>query len=188
MIIDSALQLLLSLLFGLLLLLASLHKMSRPLHFRGILASYKIVPQSLLTPAARIVPLIELSLGLAWLSGVNPMIVAIGTAGLLLLYAAAMALNIARGNTDIDCGCSFGSGKDKAGQQLSSGLVARNLTLALLSLLALLPVNGRVLGLLDYGLLALACCAIALSYAALNQLLANRQFVRGHWQGGAHRG
>lgn len=188
MIIDTALQLLVSLLFGLLLLLASLHKISRPLQFRGILAAYRLLPPALLGLAAKLIPLLELSLGLAWLSGIKHGIVAVGTAGLLALYAAAMAINISRGNTNIDCGCSFSSSKDKSGQTLSSGLVSRNLLLALLSLSALLPGNGRDLGILDYGLLVLACCAFALAYAAFNQLVANRQILRGRWQGGANHG
>jgi hypothetical protein len=187
-IIDTAMQLLLSLLFGLLLLLASLHKISRPLQFRGILAAYRLLPPALLGLAAKIIPLVELSLGLAWLSGLEHGIVAAGTASLLALYAVAMAINISRGNTNIDCGCSFSSGKDKSGQRLSSGLVSRNLLLALLSLTALLPGNGRELGVLDYGLLALACCALTLTYAAYNQLIANRQIIRGHWQGGTNHG
>lgn len=188
MIIDSAMHLLVSLLFGLLLLLASLHKISRPMQFRGILAAYRLLPERLLGLAAKIIPLIELSLGLAWVSGIGHNIVVVGTSGLLALYAAAMAINIARGNTRIDCGCSFSSGKDKSGQQLSSGLVYRNLLLAILSLTALLPGNGRELGLLDFGLLALACCAFTLVYAACNQLLANRQFMRGHWHRSAGHG
>ena len=94
-------RLLVSLLFGLLLLLASLHKISRPMQFRGILAAYRLLPERLLGLAAKIIPLIELSLGLAWLSGIEHNIVVVGTSGLLALYAAAMAINIALGNISI---------------------------------------------------------------------------------------
>ena len=45
---------------------------------------------------------------------------------LLLLFAAAMAVNLRRGRADIDCGCALGLLKER----ISWPLVARNLVLA----------------------------------------------------------
>lgn len=189
MVIDSALQLLVSLLFSFLLLAASLYKFSDRLRFRGILAAYRLVPAALLTISSIVVPVLELALGLAWLSGVEIALVAIATASLLGLYALAIAINILRGNIHIDCGCSFASsGKDDSYQQLSYFLVLRNLILVALALTALAPANTRDLGFLDYGLLVLACAACVLVYGAFNQLLANGAIIRSTNHGGALRG
>lgn len=49
-----------------------------------------------------------------------------GAVALLLLFAAAMAINLARGRADIDCGC----GQSFLKQTLSWSLVARNAALA----------------------------------------------------------
>ncbi len=187
--IDSALQLLISLLFSFLLLAASLHKFSDRLRFRGILAAYRIMPVALIAVASSAIPLLELILGLSWLSGTEISLVVIATACLLSIYGMAIAINIVRGNVHIDCGCSFASdGKDDSYQQLSWWLVFRNFILVVLALTALTPVNSRELGMLDYSLLGLACVAIVLVYGAFNQLLANRAIIVGSNHGGSLHG
>lgn len=189
MVIDAALQLLISLLFSFLLLAASLHKFSDRLRFRGILTAYRIMPVTFVAAASLAVPLIELALGLAWLSGIEISLAAIATACLLFVYGTVIAINIMRGNVHIDCGCSFASvGKDDSYQQLSYSLVFRNFLLVILALTALAPVNSRDLGMLDYSLLGLACVAIVLVYGAFNQLLANRAIISSSSYGGSLRG
>jgi hypothetical protein len=48
---------------------------------------------------------------------------------LLAVFAVAMAVNLVRGRTQIDCGCSLGYG---GGPSLGWGLIARNLAIAAL--------------------------------------------------------
>src|SRR5262245_38678383 len=50
---------------------------------------------------------------------------AIVLAGMLLIYAAAMAINLWRGNLLLDCGCTWGTARQPVGHEL----VARNLVL-----------------------------------------------------------
>ena len=69
---------------------------------------------------------------------------------LLLLYAAAMSLALAAGRTQIECGCGG------EGQLVSLGLVARNIALALIALLAAQPPSARAPGWLDMALAVLA--------------------------------
>ena len=176
--IDTAPQLLASLLFSLLLLMAALHKFSKPLQFRGILAAYRLLPAALIPIAAFMIPLLELSLALSWLLPGTLPLAAIGTALLLGAYGSAMAINIWRGNTAIDCGCNLAGSKDESRHYLSLGLVLRNGLLAAIAALAVVPANGRALGVLDYVSVALACLVIALLYAAANQLIANRHWIK----------
>ena len=177
--LDAAIHDLISVFFTLLLLWTSVHKFSDRSQFVGILASYQLLPRSLLALFAPAIPLLELGLGLAWITGLQSEIVALTTATLLALYSSAIGINIVRGNTEIDCGCGLSSSKHKAAgyQKLSAGLLVRNGILILLSLCALLPGNNRILGLVDYASLAFACAVMFLIYAAFNQLLANKQLI-----------
>ena len=177
--LDAAIHSLISVFFALLLLWASVHKFSDRSQFIGILASYRLLPSSLIILFALGIPLLELGLGLAWITDFQPEVVALTTAALLAVYSGAMGINILRGNTEIDCGCGLSSSKHKTAgyQKLSAGLLVRNSILVLLSLCALLPSNHRVLGMVDYASLALACVVLFLIYAALNQLLANKQLI-----------
>lgn len=179
MILDTAIMLLIRVLLALLLLGASLHKFSDRNQFSGILAAYQLVPAALLPLLVIAVPLLELTLGLAWLTGIQLGSAAIATTLLLSTYTLAIAINLLRGNVDIDCGCGFGSSSQAATgyQRLSAGLLLRNSLLIALTLLPLLPSNERLLGMLDYSYVGLACCGLLLLYGAFNQLLANSQII-----------
>lgn len=88
---------------------------------------------------------------------------------LLALVSVAVVINLVRGRTEISCGC----GGSSADQELSWALVLRNVVLAGVLVIPLLPTSGRTLGFADYGTV---CFAVVMGfglYAALNQLLAN---------------
>lgn len=85
----------------------------------------------------------------------------------LLGYAAAMEINIRRGNTLLDCGCSWGSAR----QPVSHALVVRNLLLAVGALAMALPQAARELGFFDLASIGVATLALACLYTAANQLL-----------------
>ena len=177
MLLDSAIQFLISALFTVMLLGASLHKFSDRLRFQGILAAYKLLPAASVAAVATAIPLVELVLGVAWMTGLQTGAVASATALLLLAYTTAIAINISRGNTAIDCGCGLRASKDSSFHRLSFGLVARNILLIALALLALLPANERALGTLDYLSIGMAGFGLVLLYGAYNQLLANKQLI-----------
>ncbi len=179
MIIDAAIHSLISMIFMLLLLWASIHKFSDRLQFHGILAAYRLLPAALLPLFTVTIPIIELGLGLAWLTGMQGTVVALATAALLSAYTFAMGINIVRGNTEIDCGCGLSSAKHKTAgyQRLSTGLLVRNVILICAAFAALIPSNERLLGLVDYFSVGLACLGLVLMYAAFNQLLANKQII-----------
>jgi hypothetical protein len=72
----------------------------------------------------------------------------------------------------ISCGCGFGaaSGGD---QPLSWWLVARNLLLGTVAVVASLPATNRDLGPYDWLTLALALMACGLLYSGASQLMRN---------------
>ena len=162
---------------GLMLLMSAFHKFSDHARFRVTLLEYQLLPERLVTPFSRIVPIVELLLGTSWLLGsYQPSLTAVATAGLLGLYAIAITVNLQRGRVHFDCGCGFG-GKSDNEQYLSGGLVFRNLVLMALALATLLPAGTRELGFGDYATLAAALLACALMFGAANQLLANRAAI-----------
>jgi len=162
---------------GFLLLLASMHKFSHLSVFEAVLTDYQLVPGSLVPTVARLVPGLELALGFAWLVSYQRTIVAIASAGLLVVYAAAIAINLRRGRVHIGCGCGFG-GSTEDEQPLSSGLVIRNLVLVIAALSAIIPANERALGVVDYLTLVTALLTLILIFVASNQLIRNGVAIR----------
>ncbi len=178
--LDPLILKLVSIGFGLLLLLAAVHKLTALPQFRATLTAYEIMPRALIAPASVLVPGIEALLGAAWLLSIQPVAIALASAVLLGSYTSAIALNLVRGRIHIDCGCSMGAsaGRD---QQLSWGLVARNSILMVAALAATVPATERAIGLVDYVTLVAALLAIVLLYGAANQLLNNGAAI-GTWR------
>ncbi len=102
----------------------------------GVVANYRLLPEWLVGPVATVLPLAELAIGLALLAGGQRLAV-LPAMLLLLVFAGAMAINIKRGRSFIDCGC----GRAQLRQPLSLALVLRNLVLALLIAPRLLPAS-----------------------------------------------
>lgn len=129
------------------------------------LSAYRL-PSAWLAPLAWALPLSEAALALALLSPLRPWAAA-GAASLLLVYAAAMAWQIAHGHSP-DCGCG--------GQPLpvSAWLVLRNGLLLLPAALAALPAHSRALQWMDGAVLAAALLLGALLWSAGHQLLRTR--------------
>jgi Methylamine utilisation protein MauE len=150
---------------ALIFLRAALHKTADMARFEGVLANYGLAPDAALRPLSRLIPVLETA-GAAMLV-LAPMAGAWLTGALLVGYAGAMAINLARGRSEIDCGCGG------APEPLGWARVARNLVLALALAPAALGAGGS---------LALAEAAVAWALAligfccwgAAEQLGANR--------------
>ncbi|HEY0267506.1 MAG TPA: MauE/DoxX family redox-associated membrane protein [Rhizomicrobium sp.] len=111
---------------GLVFATAAAGKMRHWRFLEGVIANYRLLPGALVRPVAMALPPVELALGAALLLGVAAREAAMAGALLLLLFAAAMAVNIARGRSHIDCGCH----RSVLRQTLSRALVGRNIALA----------------------------------------------------------
>lgn len=111
---------------GLLFLTAGMAKLRARRVFPGVVANYRLLPDALVGPVAMALPLAEVLIGASLLGGVAA--AALPASMLLLVFAAAMAVNIRRGRAHIDCGC----GRSELRQPLSRALVVRNIVLAAL--------------------------------------------------------
>jgi uncharacterized membrane protein YphA (DoxX/SURF4 family) len=128
MTVDPAIALAGRLLGALVFATAATGKIRHRRELEGVVANYRLLPARLAAPAAWMILALE---GLAALSLVSGLRLAAGAAlavALLCGFALAMAINLARGRREIDCGC-FQTGLR---QRLSAALVARNLILAIL--------------------------------------------------------
>ncbi|HUD91945.1 MauE/DoxX family redox-associated membrane protein [Sphingobium sp.] len=120
---------------GLLFLAAGIAQWRHRALLPGVIANYRLLPAALIGPASGALPLAEVATGAALLIGLHPLSV-LAAMTLLLLFAGAMAINILRGRGHIDCGCGHGALRHPIGWPL----VARNIALAALLSLRLLPV------------------------------------------------
>jgi hypothetical protein len=167
-VIDPLASLVLRTLLCGLLASAALGKLRDPRGFSAAVAGYRLLPPALAAPAAAAFVAAELGLAAAlWWPPLRGA-AALGAAGLLVLSAGAIGVNLARGRRDIDCGCGGPFGR----QPLSLALVLRNLAWAGAALACALPAAPRPLGALDAFTLAAAVAAGAALHAAAAVLLA----------------
>lgn len=135
---------------ALLLAIAGIDKLRHRDLLPGVIANYRLLPDTLVAPAALLLPVAELLVAVGLVAGIAPLAPA-AAISLLLLFAGAMAINIGRGRRHIDCGCGHAGLKE----QLGWGKVLRNLALAA----ALVP--AMVTSRADLGLADLAVAAAA---------------------------
>ena len=106
---------------------ASLDKLGDPRGFAAVIFNYRLMPYVLLHPAAHLLPVLELIIGLALVLGVGRRGAALIAAGLTLVFVAAIASALVR-HLDISCGCFNTDG----GHQVGLDLLGRDLLLLLL--------------------------------------------------------
>ena len=167
--VDPVMPLVVVLSLALLWIMAAVQKLRGFAVFSVVLADYRLIPKRATHACAVAVIALELGLGTGLLIPATRSLALVGSALLLVTYAGAIALNLVRGRRFIDCGCMGPVGH----QPLSVWLVARNLSLALLALAAMLPVQGRALVWFDAITVSAAIGSAALLYAATNRLIAN---------------
>jgi len=138
--------------------------------FRSALGAYRLLPEVLVTPAALALPAFETIAGFALFAPACRSAGALLALALLATVTGAVAINLARGRTDIDCGCGGAEGR----QRLSWGLVARNAMLMAALVVGAQPTGPRPLGIFDFATLTFATLALYGLYACASQLLANR--------------
>lgn len=150
---------------------AALHKLWDFTAFTGYVADYRLVPERLSRAAAALAAGAELlAVGLLVVPGGQAAGSSLAIA-LLLFYATAIAVNLARGRDRIECGCGG------AVQPLSRTLVLRNLALSAVVAAGL----GGTTGALDAGgavTALLAGSTLWVGYALIDQILANGAYLR----------
>lgn len=166
--LDLFLQFLLALVFA----GAAISKIQNTDEFHGVVRNFRLVPEPLDGIVAFVLPWMELAIAASLLTGIATHLSAAAAGVLLLVFAGAIAINIFRGRTEIDCGC-FRQGMR---QRLSWALVARNMVLCAGAFwLAAQPAWLVPLGALDIIVAALAALAVLLIYLCANELAGLRQ-------------
>lgn len=153
---------------------AARHKLKHPSWFRRQIQEYQLIP-GLLTPfATRALPMMEFALAAGLLWTTSRPYAGIFAALLISLYGLAIAINLARGRNDIDCGCSGPA----MHQPLEPVLLVRNLVLAIAAFIALLPMLNRPISLHDNFIMIAAASVLVLLYSAADLWLANRPLLK----------
>lgn len=177
--LDPAIDLLLRCAFFALFASACVHKLVGLTAFQGTVAAYLrgIAPAGgvLVSGAALLALVGEVLAAAACVLPVGHGLRAGLIAGMLLLYAAAMGLNLVRGNTLLDCGCHWG----KLRQPVGPALAWRNLGMALVALLLAAPVVERPVQALDLATVAAGTVVAVLLYAIFNHAAASAAQVPG---------
>ena len=170
--LDPAIELVLRGGLALLLLGAALHKARDFAAFRSAVIGYALAPERVAGAIAALLTGAEAAIAAALLAPASiglraPALVA--TALLLALYAAAIAVNLARGRRDIDCGCAGPAAR----QPLSEWLLARNALLIAAALLGLGGVSSRPLVWIDALTVSGGVAMLVATWLAAHRLLAN---------------
>jgi hypothetical protein len=177
---DPLVQIILSLGFGCLFTMSGISKFLNRESFESVLRGYDLLPEKTVPFGAVLVAGFELGLGFLWFSLIGGSFVVVGSALLLLTYALVITINLARGRSYIDCGCSFSSLRtdhNRTPSGLSFYLVFRNVVLMCFALLTLVPVFERIFNVLDYFIMVFSLMCSLLFYGAMSQLLANRSTI-----------
>lgn len=106
---------------------AAVSKLRHRDEFFGVVRNFRVTPEGLALPIATALPVVELAVAVGLAIAATASLAALVAAGLLALFGVAIAVNVWRGRTAIDCGCMRNGMK----QPLSWLLVARNAALAL---------------------------------------------------------
>lgn len=132
--------------------------------------AYDLLPERLVPAASLLLPLAELLAGLLLPWPATRSVGLLLGALVLVGVTGAVAINLGRGRTIIDCGCGGLSGR----QPISWTLVARNVgLLGVLAIVAMAPAAPLdMMGVVAGGL------AFLLLYSAWDRLLANRLMFR----------
>jgi Methylamine utilisation protein MauE len=169
MTIDPVIDVALRASLGVLFAAAASHKLREPRRFRATVAEYRLLPATLVTPAALALVGVEITVAAALVTPGWRAAGLLGAAALLALYAGAIAINLARGRRDLDCGCAGPAVR----RPISGWLVARNGVLAALALAGLAPAATRPLVWVDALTILGSTATLAALYVSVDRMLAN---------------
>lgn len=163
-------QLLLSYLF----LSAAFSKIQNLAYFEQSIVDYQLLPVPLLKAGGYTLIGLELLAGIFALIPTTAIFSMLIMAGLLGLYAMAIAINLVRGRRYLDCGCNGPSNR----QAITWFLVLRNLALLLVVMILLLLKAQLPTDLTAWVVALLASCFVIALYHTVIQLLANHQQIK----------
>ena len=171
MFLDPTIALTLRAAIALLFAAAVTHKLWDAAHFRSTLAHYMqgfgTDAHGVETPLFMIIVALEFVVAGACMLPSTQAVAGLLAGGTLLLYALAMAVNLLRGNALLDCGCTWGSERQRA----RPALIVRNGLLSMMAFALAVPVGNRELAAVDIVSVIVATLTTILLYRAGNRLL-----------------
>ena len=170
--LDPAVGALLAGCYALLFASAALQKLRDLPGFAAAVAAYRLLPAA--TGLAWLLPLAELLVAGGLLATASRAWAAPGGAVLLGLYAAAIAINLQRGRTELACGC----GGPNERRPIAAWMVWRNLALALGLVALIVPWSRRSMQPTDVLTVAAGVATAAILYASLDRLLGQARLSR----------
>lgn len=142
--------------------------------FEGSLANYQLAPTSLEKPLAYALPMFECIAAAGLLMTSTRVAAASMVFVLLFVFTGAIAINLVRGRSNIDCGC-FGPALR---QELSGWLLLRNLFLMILAMMVIFPTGERAIESIDVVTIVLGALTLVTLYASANFAIGNAPKVR----------
>jgi len=146
---------------------SALHQLLGWDEWRGVVDNYRLLPARAAVYAAALLPGAEAATASVLVAGFPARYAGVAAAALLSIYGCAIAVNLARGRTQIDCGC-FGT---RRGQGIGWWMVARNALLAGVALTLLLPQSARPLTWVETGVVAVIVATLAFLYPVATVVL-----------------
>jgi hypothetical protein len=165
--LDPAAGILLAAALALLFASAAWHKLRALAQFTAVFVAYRVLPPAVSGRIAWTVPALELAIAAALPWEPSRRAASVAGAAILTAYAGGIALNLARGRRDLDCGCA-GPGDRRP---IAGWMLWRNLLLAAALGIAAMPWSPRALVVLDILTIAGGLAVAALLYVALDRLL-----------------
>ncbi len=168
--IDPVLQLTAALSLALVFGVGAAGKMTAWAELEGVVRNFRIFPQALVPVVTWMLPPVELLLAVGVLVPATRAASGAAMGALLVLFAAAIAVNVMRGRIDIDCGCF----RSALRQNLSWWLVLRNAVLLVLALACLPEASGRELGWADNFVVVMASLTLFIAYLSVGYVTLRR--------------
>jgi len=115
-------------LLGVMFIYSGFFKVADPVTFGRVITAYGLLPELMVPYAAVTVSMLETILGFLLLTGVWIRSAAAVSFLMMLVFSAAISINLIRGN-EFDCGC-FELSRFGISERISSWLVVRDLAMA----------------------------------------------------------
>ena len=162
---------------ALILVVAALPKLRQPDEFHGVVANYRILPDRLVSPFAQLLPWLELICAAGLLFVATAAHALLFASGLLMMFSVAVAVNLLRGRTHIDCGCLRGAAR---GAGIGWYHAVRPLILACLAVMTAMAAGAGTASPVQIALAMAAATMAAILYIAADKLIALSASISSH--------
>ncbi|WP_237153835.1 MauE/DoxX family redox-associated membrane protein [Oryzibacter oryziterrae] len=150
---------------------ASLHKLFDLTAFSGFVEDYQLAPRAWSKSIALALAILETAIAAALIAPFTRPFGLVAGAGLLIVYAGAMAININRGRSHIECGCGGPV------QPINSATLLRNAALALIALLGLVG-PGEGLGAAEAFTVIAGGATLFIGFLLAEQMISNASHLK----------